>query len=86
MLKLSGYMQGEPAVLFKMRMESEAVHMALFQSDQGWEFKSLDESDILTSNSESFLNHLKSQKTDFVLFEKKTGEDVRYHVREGNIF
>ena len=82
MLKLSGYMQGELALTFKVRLPSALPFALIYNKDGIWDYQDLtaDQAENLTSEIQT------AQASQHILIERVQGEDrTTYAVRSHNL-
>ena len=86
MLELSGYMQGELAVTFKLRLPSKEPFAVLYYSEEeGWNYQDLTEKQAMNLKSD-FLQKLKNgDETKYVLFERVREPQTMHYIRKTNL-
>jgi hypothetical protein len=81
MLRLTGYMQGELALTFQVRLPSSEPFALLFSKDGAWNYR-----DISQSEAESFVSDPSAIGTDhYVLIERVRGERTLHYIRNHNL-
>jgi hypothetical protein len=81
MLQLTGYMQGELALTFQVRLPSSEPFALLFSKDGAWNYR-----DISQSEAESFVSDPSVIGTDhYVLIERVRGERTLHYIRNHNL-
>jgi hypothetical protein len=81
MLQLTGYMEGELALTFQVRLPSSEPFALLFSKDGAWNYR-----DISQSEAESFVSDPSAIGTDhYVLIERVRGERTLHYIRNHNL-
>jgi hypothetical protein len=81
MLELTGYMKGELALTFQVRLPSSEPFALLFSKDGVWNYR-----DVSQSEAESFVSDPSAIGTDhYVLIERVRGERTLHYIRNHNL-
>ncbi len=81
MLKLTGYMKGELALTFQVRLPSSEPFALLFSKDGAWNYR-----DVSQSEAESFVSEPSAIGADhYVLIERVRGEQTLHYIRNHNL-
>lgn len=85
MLQLTGYMQGELAATFQIRLPSKEPYAILYYSEGDWSYKNLSEKpdmDLITD----YIPNIKSEDDlAYVLFERVHEPQIMHYIREINL-
>jgi hypothetical protein len=80
-LRLTGYMQGELALTFQVRLPSSEPFALLFSKDGAWNYR-----DVSQSEAESFVSEPSAIGADhYVLIERVRGERTLHYIRNHNL-
>lgn len=85
MLKLTGYMQGELAVTFQLRLPSADPYALLFYSEGGWEYRNLSDEQAANIASESLMKSMKGPEENYVLFKREQGNMTLHYIEAVNL-
>lgn len=85
MVKLTGYMTGELAATFQIRMPCTDPFAILYHAEEGWTYQNLSKGQAANLKS-GFLATLRNgQEVDYVLFERVHGDTILHYIRHVNL-
>lgn len=82
MLRLTGYLEGELEVTFKMRLPSADPYAMLFQADGEWKFQNLSEKQLANVGKAALTKSLSTQPDHYVLFKRVREEKTHYALED----
>lgn len=88
MLQLTGYMQGELAATFQLRLPSKNPYAILYYSEKEecWKHKDLTEGEAMNLKADFIPKITSGGEANYVLFERVGhGADTLHHIREVNL-